>query len=70
MDTDNSVVIEGAGEWVEVLESTREINGNGKNTIKINKIRQPIISVIKSRAKKMYINKLCITYSSFAQILH
>ena len=30
MDVDNSVVIMGGGEWVEVEEGTRGINGNGK----------------------------------------
>ena len=32
---DNSVVIAGGGEWVEVEEGIRGINGNGKNTIKL-----------------------------------
>ena len=33
---DNSVVTVGSRVWVEVEESIRGINGNGKNTIKIN----------------------------------
>ena len=37
MDMDNSVVIAVVGRgWVEVKEDIRSINGNGKNTIKIN----------------------------------
>ena len=35
MDMDNSVVIAGVG-WMEVERGIRGINGNGKNTIKIN----------------------------------
>ena len=35
MDMDNSVVIAGAGGWVEVEEGIKRVNGNGKKPIKM-----------------------------------
>ena len=37
---DNSVVIAEGREWIKVEEGIRGINGNGKNTIKINYQKQ------------------------------